>query len=264
MESISILGCGWLGKALGIALINEGHIVRGSTTRESRLPELQAEGIEPFLIQFDAEAHASSYGSFFESEILVISIPPRRKTGQAEKYHQQIADALNAAAAGRITRIIFISSTSVYPDHNRIVTESDADPDSYLVAVENLVRNHSRFKSTVIRFGGLVGPDRHPGKFLAGKKDLPGGSNPVNMIHRDDCVAIIYTIIKQQVWNEVFNACTDFHPEKKDFYTRAAAELLLEPPQFSSDEMPFKIVSSEKLKQRTGYTFIRQSNLWKP
>ena len=60
------------------------------------------------------------------------------------------------------------------------------------------MRECKKFNTTVIRFGGLIGYDRMPGKFLTGKKDLPNGDAPVNLIHRDDCVQIIYQIIKNE------------------------------------------------------------------
>jgi nucleoside-diphosphate-sugar epimerase len=255
MQSISILGCGWLGKALAIDLASKGYRVKGSTTSEHKLADLDTHHIMPFLVRFDPYPQGECLEEFFNSDILIITIPPKRKSGQTVQYRQQVEAVLQQAARGTVKAILFISSTSVYPELNRVVTETDADPESYLVEIENILRSNSAFKTTILRFGGLVGPDRHPGKFLAGKKDLAGGNNPVNMIHRDDCIAIIDKIIGQNVWNEVFNACSDQHPSKKEYYGRASAELGLEPPEFSDHQAPFKIVSSEKLKQALSYQF---------
>jgi nucleoside-diphosphate-sugar epimerase len=59
------------------------------------------------------------------------------------------------------SKCTFISSTSVYGDCNDNVTEeTDLKPESeggrQLVIVEKLLRMNSRFKTTVLRFGGLM------------------------------------------------------------------------------------------------------------
>ncbi len=78
----------------------------------------------------------------------------------------------------------------------------------------------------------------------------------MNMIHRKDCINIIYQVIAQNVWNEIFNACTDLHPSKREFYTAAAQKLNLPSPGFIDTNDAYKIVNSEKLKQRLGYEFL--------
>jgi nucleoside-diphosphate-sugar epimerase len=78
----------------------------------------------------------------------------------------------------------------------------------------------------------------------------------VNLIHRDDCVALLATLIDQDVRNEVFNACADAHPTRRAIYTRAAEVLGLEPPTFdASDDTTGKIVDNQKVKARCGYEF---------
>ena len=47
-ETITILGCGWLGLSLAQALVKEGYAVKGSTTTEEKLEQLQYAGVEPF------------------------------------------------------------------------------------------------------------------------------------------------------------------------------------------------------------------------
>ncbi len=255
MRTVSILGCGWLGKPFAATLVKEGYIVYGSTTQDSKVPELAALGIKPFVITFNPQAAGSNLGDFFQTDILVISMPPRMRTVQPEVYLSQLEHAVQRARQGSIQHILYISSTGVYPDVNRIVTEDDADRESYLVKAESIIRSFG--STTVIRFGGLVGPARHPGRFLAGKKDLSGRNTPVNIIHQRDCIGIMKHIVEQQVWGEVFSACADEHPTREAFYTRASMALNLEPPQFLHDDSnPYKIVSSEKVKQRLGYTFV--------
>jgi len=157
--------------------------------------------------------------------------------------------------------VLFVSSTSVYPDVNRDVFEyEDLKPEKgsgqALKIAEDLFREQTGFVTTIVRFGGLVGYDRLPGRFLASKKDVTNGNAPVNIIHRDDCIQIIDQIIKQNVWGETFNACADEHPLRKAYYTAAAIKAVLEPPVFlSSGEVFYKIVNSGKVKKQLNYKF---------
>jgi nucleoside-diphosphate-sugar epimerase len=257
MKSISILGCGWLGMALAKDLVKVGYRVLGSTTQQPKLDILRNAGIEPFLIHFNPQLVADNASEFFEADIIVITIPPRRKSGLTDVYLQQIESIMQKLSLHTTRKIIFISSTSVYPDTNGVVKEEDADPESYLFKAEKIISAAKEFKATILRFGGLIGPDRNPGRFLSGKKDVAGGSNPVNIIHQQDCIAIIKKIINDNIWGEVFNACSDRHPTKKEYYSEESTKLNLEPPHFlANDHSPFKIVSNEKLKRMLNYQFI--------
>ncbi|WP_333818836.1 SDR family oxidoreductase [Ohtaekwangia sp.] len=255
MHSVSILGCGWLGKPLGVALLRSGYTVLGSVTQQEKLAAIAETGIEPCLLKFDPQP-AGDYSRFFQSEILIISIPPRRKTGLTTVYLEQLQNVVQEAQRGTISHIVFISSTAVYPDLNRIVYEDDAAVDSYLTEAEKIVIT-SGIQTTVIRFGGLIGAGRHPGRFLAGKQEVPGRTSPVNMIHQEDCIKIIQAVVERDAWGEIFNACADEHPARGKFYFLASKQLGLEPPHFiEEDNSAYKIVCSEKLKKRLKYTFI--------
>ena len=50
MNSVSILGCGWLGKPLALSFLEDGFNVKGSTTSEEKVDELEALGIETHLV----------------------------------------------------------------------------------------------------------------------------------------------------------------------------------------------------------------------
>lgn len=255
---ISILGCGWLGKPLGKNLFQSGYVVRGSTTRHENIDVLKQAGILPFVFNVDELLSREGIRDFFDTDVLVISLPHGVRKGKAEEYMSQIRRVLQVAQDGLTQRIILISTTSVYPNLNRIVTEEDADNDNPIVKSERLVRD-SAIPATILRFSGLYGPGRHPGKFLAGKVDVKDGDAPVNMIHLDDCIGIITQVIQQNIWNEVFNACADEHPTRRTFYTKAALELGAEPPMFLDDHSStYKIVSSERVKKALRYHFIHK------
>ncbi len=262
-KTISILGCGWLGLPLATRLMNEGYQVKGSTTTADKLQQLQDQGIQPFLINLEPQINADFDPAFFESETLILNIPPSRQKSDIEDYYPaQVNEVLRLAKKSSVKEILFVSSTSVYPNLNREVKEEDVVGDlsksgKALLKTEEILKSQDRYKSTILRFCGLYDAQRNPGRFLAGRKLPSNGQDGVNLIHLDDCINIIQKILEDDVWNEIFNACGDEHPGKEKFYTLAAQKLGLQPPVFDNKAAPdFKLISSEKLKSRLNYSFI--------
>ncbi|MEQ9619446.1 MAG: SDR family oxidoreductase [Deltaproteobacteria bacterium] len=262
METISVLGCGWLGLPLARYLIEKGYDVKGSTRTPTELEVMRASGIEPFYLVLDPDLRGDNLDDFFKSDVIVINFPPERRPDIVDYHRDQINALLPRLGNSPAGKVIFASSTSVYPELNREVSEDEealpAKPSGLaLMEAERLLQGCPEFETTVIRFGGLIGYDRRPGRFLAGKKEIANGDSPVNLIHRDDCIAIILKIIEKSVWGETFNACADSHPKRKDYYTAQAGKLGLEPPVFNkSGQSSYKIVTSDKLKRLLGYEFI--------
>lgn len=261
---ISILGCGWLGLPLGQHLGQQGYRVKGSTTTPEKLDTLAAAGIEPYLIDFNPGVSGSAISDFFRADVLFLNLPPGRKRPDVEAHFGAQMDAIiKELHYGSIGFVVFASSTSVYEDMNGVVVEADAGkprPWSLsgraLLDAERCLQADTHFDTTILRLAGLYGHGRHPGRFLAGKKGLENGGAPVNLVHRDDVIAIAAQIITDEIRGEVFNVCADAHPTRKTFYRQAARDLGLEPPTFASDEATsYKIVSNEWLKARLGYRF---------
>jgi nucleoside-diphosphate-sugar epimerase len=269
-SSVSILGCGWLGRPLGVHLVDRGLQVRGSTTTPDKVEALRQDGIEPTLLTLDPDLKGSDPGPLFQSPVLVLNVPPSRGTDDVRTVHRRQVEAVrDAAVEGAVEWVLFASSTGVYPNVEQTVTEADCPPGrpdalpgprratgDALLDVEKLLVDTSDFDTTIVRLGGLYGGDRNPGRFLAGRTDVGRPQAPVNLLHRDDAVGVFTTLLEQDVRNEVFNACADEHPPRKAFYSRAAAALGLEPPTFDeSDTTTGKRVSNEKIKARCGYQF---------
>ena len=176
-KSVSILGCGWYGLELGVVLGECGYHVRGSTRTADRLGALREHDIEPFLLDLNSGLQEDQAADFFESDALVLNIPPGCDKTMADRYAAQIKAVATAVAGSRCRFVIFVSSTSVYPELCRIVTETDAvNPEKrsgrVLRQAECELLGHSDFDCTVLRMAGLIGPGRLPGNFLQGKSEV--------------------------------------------------------------------------------------------
>lgn len=256
-KQISILACGWLGFPLAKSFLEKGYQVKGSTTSPEKINLLKEAGINATLLNLDT-ADAKTYKDFLaDSELLIINIPPGRPVVKG-RYAGYMANVLAHIPA--TMKVIFISSTSVYPNTNDWVDENNDLTDkangAELVAAESLLQNTLKERLSILRFAGLIGYDRVPGRFLANKKALKNGDSPVNLIHRDDCIGLIHAIVSKQMWNEVFNGVADIHPLRKDFYKEAAIKQGLTAPSFIENEpSEFKIVSNKKSKTLLDFTY---------
>ena len=257
---VSILGCGWYGKALAHTLIKRGVIVKGSVTTSVGLPKLRSVGILPYEVMFEEDAKRYD-PDFFDCNVLVVSIPPGFKKGRGESYLSKIGDLVSTLIQHEVKKVIYISSTGVYGNHNKEVNEFDEpDPDSIsgniLLAAERLLQKQTTFKVTILRFGGLVGPGRHPGRFFSGKTDVPNGLAPVNLIHLIDSVGLTEAIIEKNLFGFLFNACSPDHPVKSVFYCEMALKSNQPVPGFIDELKKWKLVNSVNLTTILAYEFI--------
>lgn len=266
MIKISVLGCGWLGVPLAKAILAKGFSVNGSTTSTDNLTVLENAGITPYLIEIGENGVNGNVSEFLsESQILIIDIPPKLRGNSTENFVTKIKNLIPIIEKSGIKKVIFVSSTSVYSDENLFVTEETiANPDSesgiQLLSCEQLLQNNSHFKTTVVRFGGLIGDDRNPILFLAGRTNIENPNATINLIHQEDCIGIILKIIKSNCWGETFNSVAPFHPSREAYYTQKAKEFHLELPIFVASKPSIgKTILSDKLEKVLNYQFIKDS-----
>jgi len=257
--TISILGCGWLGLPLAKNFIAGGFLVKGSVTSSEKLDLLHNSGVLSYQVMLAENSIAVSDSGFFDCDVLIIAIPPRRVNDIERIFPAQIEHLIPEISRSGIEKVIFISSTSVYPENLQTAQEDDKLPPEKssgkaIVLAENLLLRQKAFRTTVLRFGGLIGADRNPARFLL-KAEHAIANAPVNLIHLDDCIAIIHAIVEKECWGEIFNACCPEHPFKLDFYGKAAEISGLPVPKISHNPETYKIVDSSKLLRILGYQF---------
>ena len=249
--------------ALAKSLVAAGHTVLGTTTSPENLPAMKAAGIQAHLLRlgtdFSSSAEALLHHLLRAADVLVLNVPPRAAAAGA--YPTLLRPVHRAVAAAGIGHVLFVSSTSVYPNESRVMRETDAlstrDAASDVLRAEgHFVPRYGQWKSTVVRLGGLIGPDRAPGRFLAGRRDLPQGNAPVNLVHLTDVVGVLSSIIEQGAWGHTFNVCADQHPLRRDFYPAAAQYLKLESPTFTNEtDVSGKTIDSSLVRSILPYQF---------
>ncbi len=259
MNTISILGCGWLGFPLAKEMVSRGFRVNGSTTSMEKLQILNNAGIASFKLSFTPFLNGDL--DFFDSEILIINIPPKAKSlGEAFHLTQIIELSKIIQKLKIIKNVIFISSTSVYVASGNTMYEDDANEHHFLFKAEKLLRDTLEDKEvgfTVLRCGGLMGKERIPCKYFSGKRDLDNGDTPVNYIHLEDVISGVLHVIENSYWNESYNLVAPHHPKRKELLEKTCAENGYVVPHFNpnTEDRLYKIVSSEKFISETGFKF---------
>ncbi|MBO3699654.1 NAD(P)-binding domain-containing protein [Roseivirga sp. E12] len=248
---IGIVGCGWLGLPLAQSLVNSGHKVIGSTTSEGKMDLLSSKGIEPVLFRLNPMPEGIGFNRLFQVDLLIINIPPGRKKNTPEFYEEQIKYLKYQLQSSTVKEVIFISSTSYYPNNNASVDVNTA-PNFDKGSSKAVVKGEGQISEikqalTILRCGGLMGNDRIPGKWFAGKP-TKGADTKVNYIHLEDIINTIGQLIDESGsadQKQIFNLVSDHHPTRKEVHEKMAAKYGFDLPIWEEPSViPSKIVES--------------------
>lgn len=251
-KTISILGCGWLGYPLAIHWKNKGFRIQGSSRSRKKMALLEKNGIQPFLFDIEDIHRNELWKPFLEVDILVIAIPNKNI-----EAHRHLSELL---ADSDVKQVIYTSSTSVYlPTEDPVIEKDKVDTDNSLVAIEKIYQNTST-PSCILRLSGLVGPDRHPGRFFRRRPDAALAQVPINLIHLEDIIRVFDWIVDHLPCPEIYNVCSTEHPPKFDFYSKAYEAYFRKSAQFQldQDQSAYKVISAEKFAARTHLKFSLQ------
>ncbi len=201
MQTLAIIGCGYLGCALAARATQQGCIVYGTSAHgiTAHIAAIRAAGAVALRLELAANAHRLNHAALcnrypatptlracLQSEAIVVAVPPRRARADVAVRHPQEIRVLlrllksfaeNTTAPKFIARrLIFISSTSVYgagaPANRGLfpqVTESTVPAPSTasaaaLLKAERMFLTFSAatgWPLVILRVGGLVGPARY-------------------------------------------------------------------------------------------------------
>ncbi|MCF2947310.1 SDR family oxidoreductase [Paraglaciecola aquimarina] len=234
---ITIMGCGWLGLPVAKHLQEGGHQVVATRRSKLGVDDLKTHKITAIEFELGEALNQTKLEPIFACDLLFLNIPVGRKSAASADFTSNIESVVKHAKHSNIRHILFISTSSVYGDESRIVTaKSQPNPVTQSATInlqiEQLVNRYFDSNATVLRLSGLVGNNRHPAKFLAGKKHLANANQVVNLIHQDDVVLAIDKIVNNNIWGQSLVLSSAEHPTRKDYYTWAAKELGLSFPEF--------------------------------
>src|SRR2546423_1362893 len=208
MPHVLIAGCGYVGRVAAKLFADSGWGVTGWVRRNQSAGPAGEGDISLKAVDItDLDAVRSNA---FGANVVV-----HCASSGSDSYHHIYRDGVaNLSTSFPAARIMFTSSTSVYPQRDRslVTEESAAAPDSdnarILREAEEVVLDHD---GIVLRVAGIYGPGR---SFLL-RSTINGTAVAtdrfVNQVHRDDVASAIFFIGRCQTINppRIFNVVDD-------------------------------------------------------
>jgi nucleoside-diphosphate-sugar epimerase len=260
---IAVIGAGWMGEPLCRLLMADGHEVTATGSTPGRAAELQAAGIRAVPYRLGEAPPAA----LRPADIVVLTIPPRIGGADVDAdYPRRMAALVESLDAGRNLRFVYTSSTGVYTDapglHDESAPIAPGRPSAAAVAAaEELLRGLLGARLAILRFAGLVGGGRHPTRRLAGRRGVPRGDAPVNMLSQADAAGIVAHTIAVGAWGGLYNACCREHPTRARFHAHEAAKLGIDAPTFLPGGWPGRVIDSMASRRDLGYVYTYEDPL---
>jgi nucleoside-diphosphate-sugar epimerase len=271
---VLIAGCGYFGLALGAELSQRGHEVFGLTRTGHRASDLEQAGVRALIADITQAKQLAELPSTYDWVINSVASSGGGPDMYRALYLEGTRNLLEWLKLNPPKKFVYTSSTSVYGQNDgSLVDESSAtdpasDTSKILIDTERLLVGAVRemnFPAIILRVAGIYGPDRGYWfkQFLKGEAVMEGiGDRWLNMIHRDDLVALVISALENGRGGEIYNAVDDEPVTQRDFFGWLAA-VLQQPLPPSTDKPPRrkrgagnKRVSNKKLKLGLGYRFI--------
>jgi len=260
---ILVIGAGWLGTQLATQLKADGHELWLSS-RSAAKSSVVTEQFGHFVLDLGQSVRPTAeLTSLFQDAVVICTVPASRTDG--EGYTRAVAQLANLMKQLGALSCIHLSSTGIYEGLVGEVNEQSllhlADPRIELLAVgEQLLR--VAVPCCTLRLAGLIGPGRHPARFLSGKQ-AGAPDVAVNMVHSSDICAAVSAIVEQQLWPEVYNLSSPEFCSKAEFYLTACELASLPMPVFDpkSAAPQSRRVSSAKSQTIAGFSYQFESAL---
>jgi len=205
---IGILGLGFLGKILASDFAN----IQASWGTWNKNPPPES-ALKAFPFDWNSEKSWTALPEI--PETIVLTIPPVLNDSEAEKARLNQWGEWMKNNRPNIKRIIYISTTGVYPKRNGLWhEESEFEPDTNSAKLRLITEKtlSSFFKLHVVRPGGIYGYGRGIDVRLKSGKQIPVSGTPVHRIHVKDLAGIVFHLLKNPESPRCVNA-VDFDPK---------------------------------------------------
>ena len=241
-KKMVIIGAGWLGDALAQYALNANWQVQ-ATHRQAGEYDYER------VFTLDSEQQLTHSVSL-EDAFWVCAMSPGMRRGPSN-YQQSLEHALALAHSMRAQGFVLCSSTGIYDNDSghfdeRSTLALTSTRQQRLHQAEHVALQAG---AKVLRLGGLVGPDREPGRFVSGKVLSSHADDPVNMVHRNDVIAATMTLFNHyERGADIYNLVHPSHPRKEEYYQDHCQRQGSEVPTFSAHSATKRVIDGSAIE----------------
>lgn len=234
-QRVGILGCGYVGTELSRQM-NDDFEVYGVRRSPVGLEAVEEAGAFPIRADLTDPAEVASLP---DASVLVFTASSRDNPGAGAIYNAALESVITnfGSRTNSPDRLVYTGSTGVYGDfggdwvNEETPIEPETERQEILLEAERLTREKAPqfdIDGTVLRFGGLYGPDRYRmNRYLDG----PVTEGYLNLIHRDDAAGVVKYLIEQdRLRNERLLAVDEEPHDKWEFADWLAGEVGVDQP----------------------------------
>ncbi len=196
MSRVLIAGCGDVGGELARRLLADGHEVYGLRRRVHLLPA----GVRPVAADLQDPDSLRAVPDSVDAVCYVAAADGRSPSAYRSAYVDGPRNLLRAAArTGTLARVLYTSSTRVYPQNagEWVDEDSPTGGDDYarILLEGEAVVHGSAAAAVVVRLAGIYGPGRTR---LVDRVRAGEACSAVytNRIHRDDCAGLLRHLLR--------------------------------------------------------------------
>lgn len=258
---ILIAGCGYVGSALAVRLVGEGHDVFGLRRDPTGLPA----GVAPVAADLASGEGTAAVPGDLDACVTSISPDGRSPDAYEAAYVRAVRNLRSQleVESPDLRRWVFTSSTAVYGDESGdwVDETTSTSPSSFtgraVLDGERLVLESGAPHPVVLRLGGIYGPGRTRllERVRRGEATCPPEPTYTNRIHRDDAAGAIAHLLTVADPDRVYLGVDTEPAERCEVLTWLAEQVGAPPPgRGPASTRGNKRARSDRL-QASGYTF---------
>lgn len=239
MARVLIAGCGYVGTALGLRLIERGDEVWALRRDPTGLPD----AFNKIAADLAQPAALAAMPSGLDHVVYSASAGEASDAAYERAYVTGLSNLLGAIEGGAVRRVFFTSSTAVYAQTEGawVDEDSEAAPVHFsgrrTLEAEALLRA-SKTPSTVLRCAGIYGPGRTRLVDAVRQGKASMSERYTNRIHRDDIAGAVVHLMNSDVAPPMLILSDDEPAPQRDITAFIAARLGVPLPSSVPPEAP--------------------------
>ena len=271
---IAIIGAAYTGLKAAAFLKTQGHTITVTTTRESRVDELQKVADQVMMMKGSDPDKMQQLIEGQDIVLMTVAGGMVEKDGKPfldpDLYRDAYvgtAESLRTALQSNnsVKQVIFTSSLNAYGDGggaDEITEDTPSNPQgpfqSVYVETEDILNalQADNLNVAIYRTGTIYGPTREfasEAKNIAGQSIPFDGKSDIMIVHRDDVVRALAFGIEHNL-SGMYNVFNDSTESKEEFFAQVCEREGLEPINWLGLSPGPRNVSNKKLKD-LGFTY---------